>query len=109
MWDVTSQETNPCALPLSPPVVLAPYGLSGTLTGVTYKDTDITTQRLLDEWRQFYVLKDGDMREAPEANRVPPAVEVLVGKFKQKSSLIVVLVRKFRHKHNFLSFCRLVS
>lgn len=61
-------------------MILAPYGLSGVLTGVTYKDTDMTTQRLLDEWRQFYVIKDCDMREAPEGNRVPPAVEVIVGK-----------------------------
>ena len=73
-------------------MILAPYGLSGTLTGVTYKDTDISTQHLLDEWRQFYVLKDGDMREAPEANRVPPAVEVIVGEC--SGSVVLNSIRK---------------
>ena len=61
-------------------VVLAPYGLSGMLTGVTYKDMDLTTQHLLEQWRQFYVLKD-NVRDGQDPSRIPPAVEVVVGKY----------------------------
>ena len=57
-------------------MILAPYGLAGTLTGVSYKDTDHSAQRLLDEWRQFYVLPQWDATEG----QLPAAVEVVVGK-----------------------------
>ncbi|XP_053203411.1 mediator of RNA polymerase II transcription subunit 13-like isoform X2 [Panonychus citri] len=37
-------------------VVLSPYGVAGVLTGQTFKDSDQTTQRLLQEWEKFYPL-----------------------------------------------------
>ncbi|RWS28447.1 Mediator of RNA polymerase II transcription subunit 13-like protein [Leptotrombidium deliense] len=35
-------------------VILSPYGLSGFLTGQSYKDSDPVVQRLLKEWKKFY-------------------------------------------------------
>ena len=60
-------------------VILAPYGLAGVITGQTYKESDPNTQRLLDDWRQLYVLKDVDL---DGYNRMPPAVEVVVGELR---------------------------
>ena len=58
-------------------VILAPYGLAGVLTGHVYKASDYDIHRMLEEWRQFYILRD------PVANNdgecVPPVVEVIVG------------------------------
>ena len=59
-------------------VLLAPYGLSGTLTGQTYKESDPTTQKLMQEWRQFYVVPEP---HTPETAQLPVAVEVIVGKY----------------------------
>ena len=60
-------------------VILAPYGLNGTLTGVTYRDSDLATQKHLKEWKQFYPVK---VEEGPEndISQLPNLVEVLVGK-----------------------------
>ena len=63
-------------------VILAPYGLAGVITGQTYKESDPNTQRLLDDWRQLYVLKDVDL---DGYNRMPPAVEVVVGELRPSS------------------------
>lgn len=53
-------------------VILAPYGLAGTLTGQSFKALDASTQRIMDSWKQFYPIHDvADM---------PSAVEVIVGK-----------------------------
>uniref|UniRef100_A0A673H5R3 Mediator of RNA polymerase II transcription subunit 13 n=1 Tax=Sinocyclocheilus rhinocerous TaxID=307959 RepID=A0A673H5R3_9TELE len=35
-------------------VILSPYGLSGTLTGQSFKLSDPPTQKLIEEWKQFY-------------------------------------------------------
>ena len=37
-------------------VLLAPFGLSATLTGVTYKNSDASVAKLLQEWHRFYPL-----------------------------------------------------
>ncbi|XP_078599270.1 mediator of RNA polymerase II transcription subunit 13-like [Branchiostoma floridae x Branchiostoma japonicum] len=64
-------------------VLLSPYGLHATLTGRTYKASDPTTQRLLDEWKHFYPLSDqasADVGAAGDASStLPVAVEVVVG------------------------------
>ncbi|XP_078680672.1 mediator of RNA polymerase II transcription subunit 13-like [Branchiostoma floridae x Branchiostoma belcheri] len=64
-------------------VLLSPYGLHATLTGRTYKASDPTTHRLLDEWKHFYPLSDqasADVGAAGDAsNTLPVAVEVVVG------------------------------
>lgn len=66
-------------------VILAPYGLAGTLTGISYKDTEPTTLRSLDEWRQFYVLQEQDPQN--DASKLPALVEVVVGKNSRRSHL----------------------
>ena len=58
-------------------MILAPYGLQGTITGQAYKETDHATQKLMDDWRQFYNFKDADRNDGLG---MPPAVEVIVGK-----------------------------
>ncbi|KAJ8725939.1 hypothetical protein PYW08_004122 [Mythimna loreyi] len=40
-------------------VILAPFGLEGTLTGREWSDADAGTARLLDAWRQLYPLEQG--------------------------------------------------
>lgn len=78
-------------------VILGPYGQSGMLTGQTYKDTDLSIQKLLEEWRQFYPV---DMKLGMGANRdgsvdgcqLPAFVEVIVGGVKLKYPSCYVLV-----------------
>ena len=60
-------------------VILAPYGLSGTLTGQTYRDSDQTTRKHLEEWKQFYPVSLEEGREN-DINQLPNLVEVIVGK-----------------------------
>lgn len=60
-------------------VILAPYGLRASLTAVGARDAD-QVKRLLDEWRQFYVIKGADVEQEHEGGqRLPPTVEVVVG------------------------------
>ncbi|KAJ2953026.1 hypothetical protein O0L34_g7414 [Tuta absoluta] len=40
-------------------VILAPFGLEGTVTGREWSDTDPATSRLLEAWRQLYPLEQG--------------------------------------------------
>lgn len=40
-------------------MILAPFGLEGTLTGREWGDSDAATARLLDAWRQLYPLEQG--------------------------------------------------
>lgn len=40
-------------------MILAPFGLEGTLTGREWCDNDAATVRLLDAWRQLYPLEQG--------------------------------------------------
>lgn len=60
-------------------VILGPYGLSGTLTGVSYPHSEPSIQKLLDEWRQFFPV---ETKAPPTESLEPPlpaAVEVIVG------------------------------
>ncbi|CAH2990440.1 unnamed protein product [Chilo suppressalis] len=40
-------------------VILAPFGLEGTVTGREWGEADAATARLLDAWRQLYPLEQG--------------------------------------------------
>lgn len=40
-------------------MILAPFGLEGTITGREWSDSDTETSRLLDAWRQLYPLEQG--------------------------------------------------
>lgn len=54
-------------------VILAPFGLSATLTGQTFKAADSASQKLLDDWFSFYPLRNN------ENSDLPPLVEVITG------------------------------
>ena len=65
------------------PVILGPYGLSGTLTGATYRLTDQTTQKLMDEWQLFFPIdfkNSSSFQNSSSDSSLPPVVEVIVGK-----------------------------
>lgn len=52
---VSKQHLLACQSPnQTVPVILAPYGLAGTLTGVGYRMSDPGTHKILEEWKQFY-------------------------------------------------------
>lgn len=55
------------------PVILAPYGLAGTLTGKCFKSSDPIGKKTLDEWSMFYPLR------RKTDNPDPPVVEVIAG------------------------------
>lgn len=67
-------------------VILSPYGLNGTLTGQSFKLSDPPTQKLIEEWKQFYPIGP-NTKETPEdklddldwEDDSLAAVEVLVG------------------------------
>lgn len=69
-------------------MILSPFGLNGTLTGQSFKLSDPPTQKLIEEWNQFYPIspsaKDKDNEEKMEdvdwEDDSLAAVEVLVGK-----------------------------
>uniref|UniRef100_A0A3B4A974 Mediator complex subunit Med13 N-terminal domain-containing protein n=1 Tax=Periophthalmus magnuspinnatus TaxID=409849 RepID=A0A3B4A974_9GOBI len=66
-------------------VILSPYGLNGTLTGQAFKMSDHPTQKLIEEWRQFYPigpspkdLQEEKMEDTDWEDDSLAAVEVLV-------------------------------
>lgn len=76
--------------PLDPAVILSPYGLNGTLTGQAFKMSDHPTQKLIEEWRQFYPIspnpkevQEEKMEDSDWEDDSLAAVEVLVGKTSQ--------------------------
>uniref|UniRef100_A0A2Y9D1E0 Mediator of RNA polymerase II transcription subunit 13 n=1 Tax=Anopheles dirus TaxID=7168 RepID=A0A2Y9D1E0_9DIPT len=74
-------------------VILAPFGLAGTLTGQSYKASDPHTQKILDDWSAFYPISNkhgGGMSDGTD--HVPPIVEILVGKVKMRYPSRYVLV-----------------
>ncbi|XP_022178746.1 mediator of RNA polymerase II transcription subunit 13-like isoform X4 [Myzus persicae] len=68
-------------------VMLAPFGLAGTLTGHVYKNMDAETSRMMDEWSHFYPVVNNN-----GPNELSPAVEVLVGGVKMRYPSCYVLV-----------------
>ena len=70
------------ALSASVQVVLAPYGMAGTLTGVSYAHSDPAARKLLEEWRAFWPLYNNSYAgrdAAGQARDMPACVEVVVG------------------------------
>lgn len=59
-------------------VILVPYGLCGSLTGNSYRETDQSAGKIIEEWSQFYPL---DKNDGMDANKMPPLVEVIVGEY----------------------------
>lgn len=66
------------------PVVLAPYGLAGVLTGQTYRLGAPQTRKLVDAWGLFYPI-DNRLLASMQMGRephLPAVVEVLVGEWR---------------------------
>ncbi|XP_076344543.1 mediator of RNA polymerase II transcription subunit 13-like isoform X2 [Tachypleus tridentatus] len=88
------------------PVILSPYGMAGTLTGQSYKETDSGSQRLLGEWRQFYPLINKDQSSKDHSNdddALPCAVEVTVGGVKMRYPTSYVLTTDMEEAMSRLS------
>lgn len=68
------------------PVILAPFGLAGTLTGKAYRSTDAITKKTLKEWSIFYPLLNRT------ESHLPPVVEVVAGGVKMCYPARYVLV-----------------
>lgn len=68
------------------PVILAPFGLAGTLTGKFYRPTDTLTKKTLKEWSIFYPLLNRTESHSP------PVVEVVAGGVKMCYPARYVLV-----------------
>lgn len=82
-------------------VILGPYGLSGTLTGVSFRHSEPAVQKLLEEWRQFFPV---EAKTPPTESLEPPmpaAVEVVVGEWSLWSPSLSLL-------HPLFSFCWLI-
>lgn len=70
-------------------VILSPYGLSGTLTGQSYKMSDPATRKLMEEWSYFYPIvlqqregsaeKEAEDKSQAYDSSCHVAVEVIVG------------------------------
>ena len=63
------------------PVILAPFGLAATLTGVTYKSSDAHVAKLLQDWNRFYPLDRSRYTcqdSFGDIVTLAPAVEVIV-------------------------------
>ncbi|KAK1140994.1 hypothetical protein AOXY_G37249 [Acipenser oxyrinchus oxyrinchus] len=80
-------------------VILSPFGLNGTLTGQSFKLSDPPTQKLIEEWKQFYPItsssKEGLEEKQEEMDWEDDslaAVGVLVGGVRMVYPSCLVLV-----------------
>ncbi len=85
-------------------VILSPFGLNGTLTGQSFKMSDPPTQKLIEEWNQFYPISPS-AKEGVSEDKVEDmdweddslaSVEVLVGRF-----LIIYIIK--------INFCHITG
>ena len=84
MLRLTHAHLAPAAsLSASVQVLLSPYGMAGTLTGVQFGSGDPAVRRLLEEWAAFWPLLGNSYSSrdpvSGEQIAMPAAVEVLVG------------------------------
>ncbi|XP_064647452.1 mediator of RNA polymerase II transcription subunit 13-like isoform X2 [Lineus longissimus] len=77
-------------------VLLAPHGLTGVLTGQTFKDSDPVVRKLLEEWLHFYM---SERIETANEQKVPSMVEVIVGGVHMKYPSRFVLVTDCDEPH----------
>ncbi|XP_038059919.1 mediator of RNA polymerase II transcription subunit 13-like isoform X2 [Patiria miniata] len=82
-------------------VILTPYGLSGVLTGQSYKANHSVSRRILNEWRHFYPIKflgeqeegrDTPPDEEGQEEGLPAVVDVLVAGVRMLYPTAYVLV-----------------
>lgn len=89
------------ALPKPKRVILAPFGLSATLTGHVYRhgSMDAVTQKAFDDWCAFYPLTmNKDI--ALDGSSLPPMVEVISGGVKLRYPSKYVLVTDIDDNNN---------
>ncbi|CAF99193.1 unnamed protein product, partial [Tetraodon nigroviridis] len=83
-------------------VILSPYGLSGTLTGQSYKMSDPATRKLMEEWSYFYPIvlqqregsgeKEAEDKSQAYDSSCHVAVEVIVGGVRMTYPAALVLI-----------------
>ncbi|XP_050408100.1 mediator of RNA polymerase II transcription subunit 13 isoform X3 [Patella vulgata] len=73
-------------------VILAPYGLNGQLTGHSYRESDQSSRRLFEEWRQFYPVDTQEVKESDANNKLPNMVEVIVAGVRMKYPSCYVMI-----------------
>jgi|SRR6218665_512944 len=62
-------------------VLLAPYGMSGSLTGRSFAESDQRAQKMLDDWKRFFCFPKAENQGGlEEGKELPAAVEVIVGR-----------------------------
>jgi hypothetical protein len=86
------------------PVILAPYGLAATLTGVTFKSSDVQVSKLLQDWKHFYPLDRNRyfcQDSLGDIVTMAPAVEVVVAGVKMVYPTCYVLVTDLDTPHTF--------
>ncbi|XP_076453407.1 mediator of RNA polymerase II transcription subunit 13-like [Babylonia areolata] len=71
--------------------ILAPFGMSATLTGQTYRDTDPHIRLLLQQWSQYFPLDTDDSKEL-DPNQLPNFVEVIVAGYRMRYPSSYVLI-----------------
>uniref|UniRef100_A0A336LMU5 Mediator of RNA polymerase II transcription subunit 13 n=1 Tax=Culicoides sonorensis TaxID=179676 RepID=A0A336LMU5_CULSO len=82
-------------------VILAPYGLTATLTGQTFRNIDPQTEKVLNDWSAFYPLHNKDTNY-----NMPPIVEVMSGGIKMRYPTKYVLVTDLEgFKSNKINSC----
>lgn len=86
----TNHNMNGESVPRPRRVILAPFGMSGTLTGQVYRmgSLDAATQKALDDWCAFYPL----LVTADNPDDLPVMVEVVTGGVKLRYPTKYVLV-----------------
>ena len=85
-------------------VVLAPYGLSASLTGVSYKASEHCVTKLLKDWDRFYPLDRNKyfIRDTQgDFVSMPAAVEVLIAGVRLMYPTCYVLVTDMDVSANF--------
>jgi len=60
-------------------VLLAPYCMTGLLTGRAYSDSDPKSQKLLEDWRRYFYISSPADNAVEDGSHVPLFVEVVVG------------------------------
>lgn len=87
-------------------VILSPFGLNGTLTGQSFKMSDPPTQKLIEEWNQFYPIsskaKEGVSEDKLEdmdwEDDSLASVEVLVGQYWEYNVIISLKFLCCKHR-----------
>ncbi|RVE45265.1 hypothetical protein evm_010087 [Chilo suppressalis] len=86
-------------------VILAPFGLEGTVTGREWGEADAATARLLDAWRQLYPLEQGcGAVEVPHI-RFYVAIKRALSAFAVNVAAIRTPIHKYGHSAVFNVKC----